>query len=116
VRCLVVFHDHGEHCLKALLKPGFRHCFVAVQSDGYWIEIDARDGLPAVKVQCAADYDLAGFYRDNGGFSVIETCQSARPPVGPLSAANCVGMAKAILGLRAPLALTPYQLYRRLSR
>jgi hypothetical protein len=115
MKAIVVFHDHGRHWLNRLLKPGFRHCFVAVQSGGYWIEIDARDGLPMVKVQCAADYDLAGFYRDNG-FSVIEACQSARPPVGPVSAANCAGMVKAILGLRAPLALTPYQLYRRLSR
>jgi len=114
MKALVVFHDHGEGWLCRLLKPGFRHVYCAINDGCYWIVTDGQAGLPEVKVAAAADYDLAAFYREQG-FTVVETRQGARPPLGPFSIANCVGMVKAVLAIRST-AVTPYGLYRHLTR
>lgn len=111
---LVVFHDHGAHWLDPLLKPGFRHCFAVVQAGDYMISVDGLAGLPALDVVAASTYDLVGFYRDEG-FTVVEVDEGI-PIRVPCISSNCVGMVKAVLGIRAPFALTPYQLYRRLTR
>lgn len=114
MRCLVVFHDHGEHLLDRFLEPGFRHVFIAVQRKTCWVTVDARAGVPVVEVVALADVDLAAFYR-NEGYIVVDTEQQLEAPRAPFAFANCVGMVKAVLALRS-LALTPYQLYRRLNR
>ncbi len=114
MKAVVCFHDHGSHVLSRLLKPGFKHVFVAVLHGDYWIMIDGRDGIPVIKVVAPGDYDLANFYRGEG-FTVIETNQRPVAPRGPFAIANCVGLAKAILSVRST-AITPYGLYRFLRR
>ena len=111
---LVVFHDHGCHILDPLLEKGFRHCFAAVQTGDYWVTIDGKAGIPSVDVVCAKSYDLKSFY-DSHGFTVTEVGEG-QPLTLPLVLSNCVGMVKSVLGIRAPFAVTPYQLYRRLIR
>ena len=112
---LVVFHGHGDHWLSRLLRPGFRHVFCAIDDGRYWIAIDGKMGVPEIKVVAGADYDLESFYLDQG-FTVLATTMGRYPPPGPIAIANCVGMVKAVLALSAPLAVTPYGLYRRLTR
>jgi hypothetical protein len=99
--------------LRRLLKPGFRHCFCALTADAYWIVVDARSGLPAIDVVADAAFDLEAFYRGLG-YTVARVDSVPREPQSPIVLATCVGAAKRILGIRAPLALTPYQLWRRL--
>ena len=111
---LAVFHDHGVHILAPWLKPGFKHVFVALRDGDYWITIDAKAGVPAIEVVAPGDYDLAKFYREQG-FAVIETQQGAAASRSPLVLANCVGMARAVLGV-STAALTPWQLYKHLRR
>jgi len=96
------------------LKPGFRHVFCAVDDGAYWVMFDARDGKPVVQVVQASAYDLAGFYRSKG-YTVVETGQG-QPLRGPFAVANCVGLCKAICAIRAPFALTPFQLFKHLMR
>ncbi len=115
MRALAVFHDHGGGWLRPLLRPGFRHCFCAVASGPYWIAIDGRRGLPAIEVVAGADTDLAAFYRGLG-YAVAEIAAAPRPPRQPVVLATCVGAAKRVLGLRAPFALTPYRLWKHLTR
>src|SRR3546814_7993467 len=69
---------------RSFLKPGFKHCFVAVEADGQWITLDGRAGLPVVEIVAPADYDLATFYRSRG-YAVIETKQRGRVPLMPRS-------------------------------
>lgn len=116
MRALAVFHDHGCHVFDPLLKRGFRHVFVALQNSDYWIRVDAMSGVPEVQVLAAADYDLTGFYLATEGFTVLELETGSVPPLGPFVLANCVGCVKVLLGIRAPFAITPYQLYRRLRK
>jgi hypothetical protein len=110
---LVVFHDHSDHPLKRFLKRGFRHCCCALQSGAYWILIDAQAGRPTVEVVAPADFDLAAFY-ESEGFTVVQTQQRADPS-GLFVVSNCVGLVKTALALTAPLVVTPWQLYRRLT-
>lgn len=111
---LAIFCDDDAHPLHWLLKPGFRHCFCAVSDGAYWIKVDGMDGRPAVKVVERAGFDLAAFYR-NEGYTVVEVEQGPGPRA-PLAFANCVGMVKAALGIRAPFVWTPHGLYRFLKR
>jgi hypothetical protein len=115
VKAIVVFHDHGDHWLDRFLKPGFKHCFVAVEADGHWITLDGRAGLPVVEIVAPADYDLATFYRSRG-YAVVETKQRGRVPLMPFVPANCVGLVKGVLAIGAVLVLTPWQLYTHLTR
>lgn len=114
-RALVVFHGHAAGFLAQACADGFRHCFVALDDGRYWILFDGKAGVPELRVVAGSDYDLAGFYCDRG-FTVVEAETVGRPPRIPLMLGTCVGAAKRLLGLRAPLVLTPKQLYRCLAR
>lgn len=115
MRCLLIFWDPPDARWQWALKPGFRHVFCAVDDGRYWVTFDARDGRTAVEVVQASDYDLAGFYRRQDGFTVAETVRGG-PLQTPLVVANCVGLVKAVCSIRAPLAATPYALYRHVTR
>lgn len=113
---LVVFHDHGHGPFCRVLRWGFRHVFVAVLRDGYWIALDGRAGLPDLQVVAGTDFDLAGHYRRRHGFIVLALRAPGKAPRTPVMLGTCVGAAKRVLGLRAPWVVTPYQLYRHLKR
>lgn len=115
-KAVVLFTHQSEHWLAPLLKPGFRHCFIAIRDDkGPWILIDPAMGVPRVSVIGLEDFDVAEFYRGMH-MTAVEVDRPCEPPRWPLTLTNCVGMVKAVLGLRAPLVLTPYALYRRLTQ
>lgn len=116
LHALVVFADDASLLWLRLLRPGFRHCFVAVARSDAWIicnslshytDLDVARGLTIVQ--------LAAWYR-RAGFLVVETTTRVPPrrcaPVRPFT---CVESVKRILGLHAPWVLTPWQLYRHLT-
>lgn len=111
-RALVVFQRDNTHPLAWLLHPEFRHCFCAIDDGLYWVVVDGCRGLPVVKVAVASDYDLAGYYRAKG-HAVVEA-ERGQGIRGPLAAANCVGLVKSVLGIRAPFIWTPRQLFHHL--
>lgn len=115
VRALVVFTDDGAHPMARFLKCGFRHCFMAVNDGAFWTVIDAVAGVPFVKVAAASDYDLRAFYECDGK-TVLEVSQGTVASLSPFVVANCVGLVKAMLAIRAPLVWSPWQLYRHLEK
>ena len=115
MNALVVFHDQGTGFLSRFLKPGFKHCFAVVRNGNYWIVVDGCEGVPLVGVVAPSDYDFATYCRAQG-FTVIETEQRATVPRAPYATANCVGLVKAVLCIRAPFAVTPRGLYKHLRR
>jgi hypothetical protein len=114
VAAIAVFHDRGGGWLRPLLRPGFRHCFCAVTAGDYWIVVDGRKGLPCFEVVAGAAFDLAAFYRGHG-YAVVLFGGPPRAPRQPIAVGTCVGVVKRALGVRAPLVLTPYGLWKRLS-
>lgn len=121
MRALVVFHDNSDHWLAGFLRPGFAHCLVCilVERDGqaWWLSIDPGKGVPEIAVECGPDGDLRGYYEDLGCMVLeVERCAFPRPPRWSWALANCVGVVKYVLGIRAPFVITPYQLFKRLKR
>ena len=114
MKALVVFWDPDGARYQWLLKPGFRHVFCCVDDGNYWTMFDARDGRAVVQTIEHSDYDLKGFFEEQGHV-VLETEQG--PPLKtPIIVKNCVGGVKLILSIHAPLAQTPFQLYKHLKR
>ena len=113
-RALVVFHGRGAVGLARFLKSSFRHIFCALACVGHWLVADARDGRPRLGVAAPANFDLAGFYRAHG-LTVIETYVCERAARGPVMPATCAAATKRLLGVR-DWSLTPWQLYRQLSK
>lgn len=114
MKALVVFHDNSDHPLSWMLEPGFRHVSVVVD-DGYcWVLIDPHKGVPVIQVLGLNAIDIAARYRDVGA-AVVETETRETKQQFPFALANCVGVVKAVIGLRAPMVWTPHQLYKRLT-
>ena len=122
-RAFLVFGGEADQpCLRPL-RPGFRHCFAALRDDdaggGRWTVLDPLSGrLVVARLDLPAGFDLPAFYR-RAGFAVLGPFLPGGPRrrlVPPLAPFSCVALCRAVLGACAPLAVTPYGLYRALQR
>lgn len=109
---LVVFGGHADLWWLRLLKPGFRHCFVVLAGSGEWVVVDPLSHRTCVVlIPFCPEFDLAGWYRENG-FMVVQTkVFSPDRRVAPIRPYSCVESVKRILGIRAAWVLTPWQLF-----
>lgn len=112
---IVVFSPGNDHPMAWLLNNYHRHVWCAIRDDdrGYWISYNWHHGLPIVICEAEADFDLANYYRSEG-MTVIEV-ERGNPILGPIMMNNCVGHVKLMMGIRS-WALTPYQLFRHLTK
>jgi len=114
----IVFGGRADHAWQRLLRPGFRHCFAAIEDGTGWTVLDPLTGrLLLARLALPMGYDLPGFYRRAGlvpvgPFPLEDEVKGAPLWGAPL---NCVSICRAILGPHAPFALTPAGLYRALS-
>lgn len=118
-RAWIAFGGHADQPWLQPLRPGFRHCFAALQDSTGWTVLDPLSGrLVVARLELPPGFDLPGFYR-RAGFAVLgpflpgDARQRLLPPLAPFS---CVGLCRAVLGSGAPFALTPRGLFRRLSQ
>lgn len=109
---LVVFEDDAVIGWLRVLKPGFRHCFAAINDGRAWVEVLPLARQTLVRACVAADRDLAAWYRSRGN-TVVET-MVRKPPdrLSPVMLYSCVEETKRLLGIQARRVMTPYQLYR----
>ncbi|MEO3429725.1 hypothetical protein AAFN88_12745 [Pelagibius sp. CAU 1746] len=110
---LAVFHDRGGGFWPRVFgRPGFRHCFVAVNDGRAWIVIDPCSDGTRISADVAAAVDLAAHYRGLG-CTVVETAVAqSRRRYGLPWAFTCVEAVKRILHVHGWWLWTPYQLYR----
>jgi hypothetical protein len=111
---LVVFVDHADSLWLRALRPGFRHCFVALHDRGLWLTCDPlKDRIQASILPVSARFDLPSFYARQGHTVLLGTTNPNLPrqpfTLAPLT---CVSVAKRLLGVRAPWVATPWQLCR----
>ena len=115
-RALVVFAGRSGVWWLRWLRPGFRHCFAAVDDGATWLTVDPllhrleirASGLPS-------GFDLAGEYR-RADLIVLDVLPPEVPlRCAPLGLFTCVETVKRLLGIRARWVWTPWQLYRFLS-
>ena len=116
-RALLVFSGRTGVTWLRWLRPGFRHCFVALDDGTEWLTVDPL--LHRLEVRASglpSEFDLAGEYR-RMDLAVIEVAPAAVPlRRAPLGLFTCVETVKRLLGIRARWILTPWQLYRFLAR
>ncbi len=114
---LVVFVDHTEVNWLSILRPGFRHCFAALEAERGWLICDPlKDRIALSFLQVDDNFDLAAFYAGQG-YNVFAGWATAMPArrchvPEPLT---CVAIVKRLLGIDAPRVFTPWQLFRHLS-
>lgn len=113
---LVAFTGHTELRLLRLLKPGFRHCFLALPDRGQWLLYDpmahatALQGLPLAPGVCAFDALLAE------GYTVVPArVRTAPRRPAPPAPFTCVEAVKRALGIHARWIVTPWHLFRYLT-
>jgi len=118
IRAVAVFVDETQLPWLRLLKPGFRHCFVALEDGDRWIALDPLAARTEVRVlPLPPGADPAPWYEAQGHRTLRLSLprRTARATgLGWLCVpCTCVGQAQRLLGLGG-LALTPWRLYRRL--
>jgi hypothetical protein len=114
---IVVFVNHAECRWLRGLRPGFRHCFVALRDGTTWLTCDPlKDRIELSLLPVPPWFDLAGFYAERGHTVLLGTT-NPNLPRRPLAIAplTCVTIAKRLLGVRAPWVVTPWQLCRLLQ-
>jgi len=117
-RAFVVFADRAECAWLRVLRPGFRHCFAALEEQGGWLVLDPLlDRIELVWIAPDQDFDLPSFYAARGHTILAGALRHGRsrsrlPRLAPLT---CVSVVKRLLGIDAPGVLTPWQLFRRLT-
>ena len=118
-RAWIAFGGQADQPWLRPLRPGFRHCFAALQDTTGWTVLDPLSGrLVVARLTLPPGFDLPGFYR-RAGFTVLgpflpgEARQRLLPSLAPFS---CVALCRSVLGAEAPFALTPHGLFRRLHQ
>jgi hypothetical protein len=115
----IAFAGRGEMAWLRLFRRGFRHCFAALADAEGWTLVDPLSGrLVVQRLAVPRAFDLPAFWR-RAGFRVLgpfapEPPRPSRLP--PLLPATCVTACLALLGRRRRFLLSPYGLYRALSR
>lgn len=116
-RVWVLFGGGGGLWWLRLLKPGFRHCLALMNDGRHWLLVDPLSSHTEVTVLDAdAGWDVPGWYRDQGLTVVPAVAASPPPRPAPWAPFTCVEAVKRLIGLHDPLVVTPWQLYRRLTR
>lgn len=117
LRALAVFHDQGGGFWPRVFgRPGFRHCFVALNDGRAWIVADPCSDGTRLHADTAAEVDLAAYYRRLGCTVIEATVAQGRRRYGLPWAFTCVEAVKRILRVHGWWLWTPYQLYRCLER
>lgn len=115
-RALVVFSGRTDLCWLRLLRPGFRHCFVVLETPGGWVSLNPmahRTDLTVLSIP--SGFDLAEWYRAQG-LIVAETVSHLPPRrQAPWRPYSCVEAVKRVLGIHDGFVLTPWQLFRYLD-
>ena len=108
----------GKSDLKKLrwLKPGYRHCLIAIKSQTHWIVCDSLAHQLRIDVLSDVDsIDLEFWFRCRG-YRVVRDCISPAPLRAQLFRPfTCVEAVKRLLGVEAGWVMTPWQLYRYLN-
>lgn len=116
-RCewFVVFMDAEPFWWNRWLRDGFKH-IMALQWDGYnWLMFNPRAGCTDVAVLSWSKPDLPLDIVSDRDAVILQIVsyrdtQRIRSVIPMLP--TCVEQIKALLGIRAPFALTPWQFYR----
>jgi hypothetical protein len=114
---LVVFSGEADLKWLKILKPGFRHCFVAFEDGSRWIIYDPLSNQTEITVMETNDvFQLMRFCRKRGFRVVPWVAKGACPKPAPWGPYTCVEAIKRVLGIHAYRVKTPWNLYNFLKK
>ncbi len=113
MRALVVFETDAEMWWMRFLKPGFRHCSIAVERNGFWIIYDPLFHQSAMDVLDGYTFEGISARLRAAGKTVV-SCNIRPAPLraAPWRPFTCVEAVKRVLGIHDGLINTPYQLFK----
>lgn len=117
-RRAVVFFA-GETQLKWLqwLKPGFRHCFIALNHEELWIVYNHLSHQTFLSVVADSSINEMIEWHMGKGWKVIRyAIKDAKAKPATFWPNTCVEAVKRVLGVQNRFIITPWQLYRHLCQ
>ncbi|MCW8915041.1 MAG: hypothetical protein OQK24_04215 [Magnetovibrio sp.] len=116
-RAMVAFGGHAEYKSLRLLRPGFRHCFAVIESQGNWVMYNPLSIGTQLDIWPAGSEETLCLWLEEHDYKVImaEVKPLDLAPL-PWSIFSCVEAVKRVLGVRAPWIMTPWQLYKSLTK
>lgn len=109
---LVVFSGEADLAWLRLLKPGFRHCFVLLESHGQWIIYNPLSHKTDITlIEGNTVFDHVAYFRRHGMKVVPWVIGPVDLKAAPLGVYTCVEAIKRLLGIHASFVLTPWNLY-----
>ncbi|MDR1476625.1 MAG: hypothetical protein LBI17_00675 [Rickettsiales bacterium] len=111
-----VFSPHADMPWLRVLRPGFRHCFVLLADGNRVVSIEplaSRIEIASIDAPLGVGPLLDSLEAD--GMRVVPARLTYTDAGWRFGVFTCVEVVKRVLGIRAPLALTPYRLYRHLE-
>lgn len=112
----VVFSGQTDLPWLKILKPGFRHCYVLLNDGRHWLSIDPLSNYTDIAVQnLPCDFDLPRWMQSRGHLIIPAPIKHEKKQA-PWMLFTCVEAVKRVLGLHSITILTPWQLYRHLTK
>lgn len=116
-RALVVFGGDVDLFWLRLLRSGFRHCFVVLETGDTWVLYNPLSNGTEFDVWPDEDEQSIRAWLVQQGYKVVE--ETVRPFAAkamPWAPFSCVEAVKRALGVRAPWALSPWQFHQFLQK
>lgn len=113
----VVFTDQTDIRVLRFLRRGFRHCYVLFCFDGLWICVDPLlHKTEVMRLDLPENFTLQQWLEQQGDRVVRVTKTEPEPRILFPMPISCVESIKRILGLQRAAIITPWQLYKYLTR
>lgn len=114
--CAIVIFGSSQLPYLKVLREGYQHCMIAVQSGPAWQLIDPlSNAFYVTELGIAHPDEIISSFVDQG-FDAVTTQRrapiAAEMPLGPFT---CVEVVKRVLGIRSRWIMTPWQLRCALS-
>lgn len=114
-KAFAIFSGQTDLPWLRVLRPGFRHCFALLHDGRQWISYDPLASHTELMTHnLPPGFDLPGWLQSRG-LTVVPAPMNRIRKAAPLMPFTCVEAVKRVLGVRARLVLTPWQLYRFLT-
>lgn len=113
----VVFSGQTELSWLRFLRPGFRHCFVLLFDGQCWLSVDPMLNYMDVQVHhVSPEFDLPRWLEGRGHIVIPARNDRSHKKPAPWRPFTCVEAVKRVLGIHARGIVTPWQLYRYLTK
>ena len=113
----VVFVNETDIGFLKALRSGFRHCFVVIKQNDLWMIVDPRANKTDIIILPHPPHFNVPRYFMSEGKTVCKITGMITPhKIAPLFPMSCVETVKRIIGLHNRFIITPYGLYRYLTK